>query len=563
MHPAVSINLICLSVLFFVYSNAQSLNPQNSIKQGGLTGRYMRTRNGRQISAYLGIPYAKPPIGNLRFRPPIPAEPWSGNLNATEPGSSCAQGAIIYDTPFQGNENCLFLNLYTPQLHKTERRSYAVMVYIHGGGFALDTGNGYGPDYLLDYDVILVTFNYRLSALGFMTTGDENLPANNGLKDQSLAIKWVHENVDAFGGDPKRITLFGESSGGVSVHYHMFSPLTKGLFHAAISQSGTLFSITSIVDPKALISNSKRLSQYVGCPTGNNAKMVECLRSVDARNISEAVSIFAEWDTDPVMIFMPTIETNHRGAFLTDDPVSILKSGKYANVPWISGMNSEEGLYRAAYLYTKEDLLRDLNQDFSRIMAITLNDKDPEFDRFGKQIRNFYFGNKTIDNSTVVNLALLYSDIHFVSAIHLAVQLHLKYSNQPVYHYVFSHQGRNSFSELFGTPPFIYGTSHLDDLMYLFPFESSFGNTTLSQGDRHYSNLLCTMWTNFAKRCDPTPDTDVIISSRWEPVKTRNLEYFNIGGGVHTSSNAYPKRIQFWERLNKIRNLNIREESML
>lgn len=553
------IYIIVLFVYYVKVSNEYLLKPHNCVNQGELTGKYMYTRNGKKFSAYLGIPYAKPPIGDLRFKAPVSPTPWLGVLNATEFGPMCPQGARIYGTPYQGNENCLFLNLYTPQLEQEEESSYAVMIFIHGGGFALGTGQDYGPDYLLDENVILVTINYRLGPLGFFSTGNEIVPGNNGLKDQTLAIKWVHQNIKAFGGDSKRITLFGVSSGGVSVHYHMFSPLTKGLFHAGISQSGTVFGISSLMKSKDVVANSKQLAEFVGCPANDPNTMIECLRTVDAKNITEAIGIFALWDVDPVMAFMPIVENNNKDAFLPDNPINLLKTGKYANVPWICGMNSEEGLYRAAYLYLNENLLKDLNQNFSRIMRITLDTKNPQFDIIGGQIREFYFGNKAIDNSTVTNLAYLYSDIHFVSAVDLGVRYHLQYAKQPVYYYVFSHQGRNSFSELFGSPPFIYGTCHMDELIYMFPLQILFGNSTLSQGDLFYSNLLTKMWTNFAKECDPTPKTDAIISTRWKPVKTEKLEYYNIGGGVHTASNVYSERVKFWTKLNKGRNLNIRE----
>uniref|UniRef100_A0A1Y1L4R3 Carboxylic ester hydrolase n=1 Tax=Photinus pyralis TaxID=7054 RepID=A0A1Y1L4R3_PHOPY len=548
-------------LLFTQCSTAEDeshLQPSNKINQGSLTGKYMESRNGRQFSAYLGIPYAEPPIGNLRFKAPIPGAPWKGNLKATEHGAMCPQEDPILKLPYMGDENCLFLNVYTPQLTTSDSRSFAVMIFIHGGGFVCGTGNSYGPDYLLDEDIVLVTFNYRLGPLGFMSTGDEILPGNNGLKDQSLALKWVNQNIRAFGGDPKRITIFGESAGAASVHFHMFSPLSRGLFSAAISQSGTVFSTWALTDKKFVVGNTKKLAQYVGCSTDNHYDMIECLRSADEMKLVESRRIFYEWDIEPLMVFTAVVEDDTEGSFLPDSPLNILKSGKYANVPWITGVNSAEGAFRVAGIHKDKKLLRELDEDFNRIMAITFISKDPQFEHIAKRIRKFYFGNKQIGENTILNAVDLYSDIIIIPATHLSVELHLKYSKQPVYYYLFSHSIQHSFAELIGVPSFRYGAGHLDEALLQFPVGLML--RAMDQEDLRYSRLLISMWTNFAAYGNPTPETGSLITSKWEPVTTTALEYYHIGGGVHTSSNLYSERIQFWKQINKEMKLSMRDE---
>lgn len=549
---------ILLCTRYSTAENETHLYPSNRINQGSLTGKYMVSRGGRQFSAYLGIPYAEPPIGNLRFKAPIPAAPWKDNLKATKHGAMCPQEDPILKLPYMGNENCLFLNVYTPQLATSDNRSYPVMIFIHGGGFVSGSGNLYGPDYLLDEDIVFVTFNYRLGPLGFMSTGDEILPGNNGLKDQSLAIKWVNQNIKAFGGDPKRITIFGESAGGASVHFHMFSPLTRGLFSAAISQSGTVFSRWALTDKEFVVGNTKKLAQHVGCSSDNHFDMIECLRSVDKTKLVESRRIFYEWDIEPLMVFAPVVEDDTEGSFLPDNPLNILKSGKYANVPWITGVNSAEGALRVASIHKNKKLLRELDENFNRIMAITFISKDPQFEHIAKRIRKFYFGNKQIGENTILDAVDLYSDILIIPATQLSVELHLKYSKQPVYYYLFSHFVQHSFAELLGVPSFRYGACHADEI----PLQFSFGliSTEMDQEDLRYSRLLISMWTNFAEYGNPTPETDSLITVKWEPVTTTALEYYHIGGGVHTSSNLYSERIQFWKQINKEMKLNVRDE---
>lgn len=162
-----------------------------------------------------------------------------------------------------------------------------VLFYIHGGGYFTGHANLYPPEILLDRNVVLVTTNYRIGALGFLSTGDEIVPGNNGLKDQNLAIKWTKDNVKVFGGDPERITLCGQSAGGSSVHFHVLSTLSRGLFSAAISQSGTALSAFAYTNKKEASYLTKKLANIFNC-NGTNAVMIECLRHVDALKLIEA-----------------------------------------------------------------------------------------------------------------------------------------------------------------------------------------------------------------------------------------------------------------------------------
>jgi carboxylesterase type B len=223
-------------------------------KNGHLRGRYQPYKTGTPGGYYSfqGIRYGKAPMGNRRFRAALPEEPWKGIRPAMREGTSCPHRNMVLER-YRGSEDCLFLNVYTPQLYARNKK-LPVLFWIHGGAFTFGNGNSFllGPDYFMQSnDIILVTINYRLGTLGFLNTGTHDAPGNAGLKDQVLALKWVRDNIEFFGGDPKEVTVGGQSAGAASVHYLMLSPLGKGLFKRAIAQSGVTLNPWSVTDVTA------------------------------------------------------------------------------------------------------------------------------------------------------------------------------------------------------------------------------------------------------------------------------------------------------------------------
>lgn len=245
-------------------------------RNGALRGRYLPYKTGTSggYFGFQGIRYGKAPVGNRRFKAPLPETSWKGIRPAVREGASCPHRNMILEN-FKGNEDCLFLNVYTPKLPDADSKlKLPVLFWIHGGGFQFGNGNAflYGPDYLLPENIVIVTFNYRLGALGFLNTGTADAPGNAGLKDQLLALKWVRDNIEFFGGDPKEVTIAGQSAGSASVHYMLLSPLTKGLFKRAIAQSGVAlnpWAITDIPNERAF-----RLGKALNFQTNNTEKLV-------------------------------------------------------------------------------------------------------------------------------------------------------------------------------------------------------------------------------------------------------------------------------------------------
>ncbi|XP_034947795.1 venom carboxylesterase-6 [Chelonus insularis] len=535
------------------------------IKNGTLEGSLMKTRLGREFLSFRGIPYALPPLGDLRFEPPKPASSWTGIRSAKQDAPICTQRNIYtHEEDIVGQEDCLYLNVYTPQLPTTEMKeagiNYPVMIWFHGGGWVTGAGHSeyYNPKFFLDHDVILVTINYRLGPLGFLSTEDLVSPGNQGMKDQSQAIHWVSENIAAFGGDPNRITLFGESAGGASTQYHIISPLSRNLIHRGISQSGTVLCPWVLTRPGHAKKKAIRLAEHLNCPTQSSSELLACLRQKDAVDIIGADRIFQIFDYDPMIPFRPVIEPKHPGAFLNEEPAQSLKNGNMADIPWITGYNSHEGAIKVAGLYGLKEYQYDkkLNDNFMELAPMTLMYEDTcpqkSLKDVATKIRKFYLGDKPIDESTKFEVIDMYSDAWFNVGGDMAVRDHLNALSSPVYYYYFSYKSSASFSRIFGAPQGDYGVSHADELQYLFPVgEQLFKDTTLSKEDHRMIDIMTTLWFNFAKTGNPTPAITKTIPLKWKPVRTEDHEYLDISNSqdLRMSKHLLKERLDFWATL--------------
>ncbi|KZC14638.1 PREDICTED: esterase E4-like [Dufourea novaeangliae] len=543
--------------------SSEAHTPLVKIRNGTISGLIMKTRRGREFAGFRGIPYALPPLEELRFESPKPSAAWDGVRPAKEDANMCVQrNVFIYDDNILGVEDCLYLNVYTPKLPTEEDKSkggYPVLIWLHGGGWIAGSGHSaiYGPKFLLDHDVILVTVNYRLGPLGFLSMEDSILPGNNGLKDQAQAIRWVHENIAAFGGDPNRVTIFGESAGGASVHLHMMSSLTRGLFHRAISQSGSSNCPWAIARSGSAKINAIKLADLLHCPSKDTNQLVACLRKKNANDIIGTDRAFQEFDYGPIIPFRPVVEADHPGAFLTEDPAFSSKNGRLMDIPWMTGITSEEGALVVPGLYTRQNgqLVKKLNNDFSNIAPMTLlfGESCPkdEIKRVASEIREFYFGKAPIDDAARFKLIDMYSDAWITHCAHHSVRDYLEKQSAPVYYYYLTYRGSASFSRVFGDPINDYGVCHGDEMQYLFPVgEVLFADTPLNEKDHKMVDTITSLWVNFASTGNPTPEVSKDIPIKWKPVRTEALEYLRIGGDqIEMSKNLIPERINFWNGL--------------
>ncbi|CAH1394618.1 unnamed protein product [Nezara viridula] len=344
------------------YLTESSIQPEVRIEQGIVRGFYRKIINNREIVAFKGIPYAKPPEGKHRFKESIPASPWIGVYNATRAPPACLQLDLFLTKTLHGSEDCLYINVYTPKLpdgKTTNPELLDVLVYIHGGAFVSGSSEHHGPSLLLQKDVVFVTFNYRVGPLGFLSTEDSVVPGNNGLKDQVLALKWIQKNIAAFGGNPNSVTIGGVSAGGASCHYHLLSPLSKGLFHRAICMSGVA------LNPWAAAEKSKEKAMVIandlGCPVNDSLAMINCLRNRPAEHIVSLAKLFAFGrDSVPMVIFAPVIEPPSPTAFISDLPINIVKEKRGSDVPVIFSFTLDEGLIGTIDILTKPEAYVDM-----------------------------------------------------------------------------------------------------------------------------------------------------------------------------------------------------------
>ncbi|KAF2888376.1 hypothetical protein ILUMI_17796 [Ignelater luminosus] len=507
----------------------------------------------------------------------------------------CIQKNYLYNvTPeVEGKEDCLYLNVYTPRIPNFKGQSISqkyklllpVMVFIHYGGFFAGTGNSdyLGPEYFMDKNVILVTFNYRLGVFGFLSTNDDASPGNYGLKDQVAALKWVQENIQSFGGNNKRVIIFGQSAGAGSVHYHMLSSRTANLFHGAISQSGSTLAQWARPHNELQLLIAQQQALFVGCgdSVNNTHDMIECLRKVDAETLADSSDLFKTiLSSEPFLIYAPVTEKqtpNNPHPYITEDPLTIIQTKKFHKVPWITGVVSDEGILRAAPLLRQSAIQEQLNANMSllgpALMGLQLSlDYQHIPHNWNKIAKTFLKGDSINVNSieSVQGFIDLYSDRVFNYAAYQSALLHAKNGHNPIWFYNFAYRGRYSYGDLFAATEekisFAWGVSHCDDLLYLFPSSKLF-EPLKSKNDLLMSKIMIHLWTNFAIYGHPTPNHE-IHAPRWNPlpnleglkvVKNSDLCYMNITGPYKSNEGPpiqldfdnrfYPERMSFWGKL--------------
>lgn len=527
-------------------------NPVVTTPLGKYEGTVIQSRLGRQIKSFRGIRYAKPPINELRFQPPVPIEKHEAIYNATADAPMCPQ-----PTSDPTSEDCLYLNVYSTKLPTSTDKNVKrpVIVYIHSGGFYSSGSASYwlGPQYFMDQDIVLVTFNYRLGTLGFLSTGEKEAPGNNGLKDQVEALKWVKHNIEGFGGDPNSVTILGYSAGGISVVLHMISPMSAGLFHKAIAMSGSPTSQWPIGND--LLTLAKRQAKYVNCPDDTGANIVKCLKTKPANDLGESLPKFAEFGIDPVLIWSPVIEKDFgQPRFLTAHPITLIQNGDFHKVPFITGVTTDEFAHRAFNVINNETLLKQINEKWEDTAPISfLYERNTDFSKtVSKTLKKVYLEDKPVDKSLLAKLGELYADSTVGFGVNRAVKLISEKNNATTYYYKFGYQGRYSH---FYTPDSngtkTYGVVHHDDLIYLFYVSKLFPQ--FKEGsfkEVEAVNKLTSLWANFAKFGTPIPTpNDRLDNVKWEPFTVKTQKYLDIGNKLTIQEKLYEKRYTEWDKL--------------
>uniref|UniRef100_A0A7N6ASU3 Carboxylic ester hydrolase n=1 Tax=Anabas testudineus TaxID=64144 RepID=A0A7N6ASU3_ANATE len=490
------------SVLFFCVA-ADKHAPEVHTKLGSLRGQYVSVKGKETgVYAYLGVPFAKPPVGPaLRLAAPQPVEGWEGVKDATQQPPMCVQhkeqtmdlaeklniSVVIPDI----SEDCLYLNIYTPA-NRAHDAKLPVMVWIHGGGFTMGSASIYDGSALAAYqDVVVVLIQYRLGLLGFLSTGDEHMPGNLGLLDQVQALKWIQQHIHNFGGDPDLVTIFGESAGGVSVSLLLLSPLSEGLFHQAISESGT--GAMDILVSNNHLPLTQMVANISGCSLESTEKIADCLRNLDIDTIVNIVK-------DQKLLYSVNID----GHFLTKPVNELLNQHQLHTVPFITGVNNDEVGWLLAHLFAPPNWTEGLDrEEVTKLLSAFFS--DPKHAIIRDLMIDEYIGTGEDRVKNRDGFTQMLGDMMFVIPAIKVANFH-RDAGAPVYLYEYQHPPKFLQEK---RPSFVK-TDHGDELFTVLGFCFTTTHVKLPDScpeeEEKLSKIMMSYWGNFARTGSPNGD---------------------------------------------------------
>ncbi|XP_053149064.1 fatty acyl-CoA hydrolase precursor, medium chain-like [Hemicordylus capensis] len=528
---------------------AQGENPTPTevlIKNGSLRGWQIKVSGAeRNVDVFLGIPYAKPPLGSLRFSPPQPAEPWNGVRDATSYPPNCLQDPEIAQTLSEAflnrsenvsleiSEDCLYLNIYSPA-HSDKNATLPVMVWIHGGGLLIGAALTYDGSVLAAFeDVVVVAIQYRLGILGFFSTGDDVARGNWGLLDQVAALQWVQENIADFGGDPRSVTIFGQSAGGFSTSAHVLSPLSEGLFHRAISESGVAL-MKGLLDahPGKL---AEDIAQAAGCRPCSSLQMVECLRGKTEDEILQATlrmnftKFYLDSDEKHFVFFPAVVD----GIFFPEAPKDLLAERKINNVSCIIGVNNHEWGWSLPTFLQFPDVMEGLERETVNSVICSSEQFTGVAPGDAHIIASEYLTDDMDPLQLRDQLLDLLGDATFVAPAIQAAKFH-RDAGYPAYVYEFQHPP----SSAKGHRPDFVKADHTDEIGYVF---GSVFLDSASEEEKELSRTMMKYWANFARNGNPNSDGLVC----W-PTFGQKEQYLEINLQQKVAKKLKEKQVAFW-----------------
>ncbi|HEX5734334.1 MAG TPA: carboxylesterase/lipase family protein [Blastocatellia bacterium] len=513
---------VALSGLNFS-SGAFSTNDIVRVEGGQISGS-----NAEGIRSYKGIPYAAPPIGGLRWKPPQPVMTWDGVRACTEYGPDCPQApypqaSLFYSPPRPQSEDCLYLNVWTAARAGEKR---PVMVWIHGG--ALTRGSGatrtYDGTAFAKKGVVLITINYRLGPFGYLAHSEltaespQNSSGNYGVLDQIAALKWVQKNVAAFGGDPSRVTIFGESAGSWSVNVLVASPLAKGLFHRAIGQSGGSFGpMTYLKEDRKTLQSAEKVGAAFAKAVG--ADSIKALRAVPAEKI---VDLFTNDAEARKFRTAPTVD----GWVLPDEIRNIFAQGKQNDVPVIVGSNANEMT----------------SLTVPTVVPKTMQNYRTRAENYYGQMVKEFEALYPVKSEADIAGAFLGSlrDEHFTLPMRTWARMTAA-GKSKAYLYFFSHAPPNPNSKYLGA-------FHAGEIAYVFN-NLNRQNPLIEDEDYKLADLMSSYWVNFATKGDPNGKGLI----KWKPYDRDAEAYMEFGDTVEVRNHLLKEQLDFMERFQKQR----------
>ncbi|KAM4723008.1 fatty acyl-CoA hydrolase precursor, medium chain-like [Rhinophrynus dorsalis] len=524
-----------------VYGWQNEAQPLISTTYGQLLGKRVEVEGTeRAVHTFLGIPFAKPPIGPLRFSNPQPPEKWNSVRDATKAPPMCLQDEAAIKQLFEYfktdlelppiSEDCLYLNVFTPA-DRNQDSKLPVMVFIHGGGLAIGGASMIdGSALSASENAVIVAIQYRLGILGFFSTDDKQAQGNYGFFDQVASLQWVQGNIQDFGGDPESVTIFGESAGGVSVSVLVLSPLSKGLFHRAISESGVaILPELMSAAPETLLMLRNLITNISGC---DSSTLVSCLKE---KSEEEIFAIAAAMKFTP---FPGTVD----GVLLPKPAEEIMADNESNRVPYLIGVNQQEFRWLIPMTLNLKGLTEGMDKETvqSTLHVLPLLGKKS---RFLPLIMDEYFGD-TNDSVEIRNRFLeLCGDLLFVIPALRTANYH-RDSGNPVYFYEFQHRP-SFFNE---SKPAFVKADHGDELYFVTggPFLRSdiIFKGKATDEEKVLSKRMMKYWANFARKGDPNGPG----LAEW-PEYDEDEDYLEINLKQKSAKKLKAHRLKFWTSL--------------
>nr|WKK30326.1 detoxification protein CCE001h [Mythimna separata] len=523
--------LIVLCVVVLSYCDNSEWR-QVRIQQGEVRGR--KDPEGG-LYAFLNIPYATAPTGADKFKAPYPGPAWLQPLEAVERGIICVQATLPFVdvTSKTMQEDCLVANVYVPD---TDDKNLPVIVYVHGGAFEIGYGNMITTNELVrSKKVIVVNFNYRLGAHGFLCLGSEDAPGNAGLKDQVALLRWVNKNIASFGGNPNDVTIAGYSAGSVSVDLLMLSKSAEGLFNKVIPESGaSVASIAVQIDP---LENAKTFAKMLNFTDVDDFyALEEFYKNTPLKTLQKSTFLDRK---DSTVLFSPCIERKIGGeTFLDDSPVNIIKNGKYKKVPILIGTSNMEGSLQIPNIEKFKDSMNDKYADF--LPADLQFESEEEKEEIAKEVKEFYFGDQPVGENTILQYLDYFGDITFDYPTLKSVKLHIEAGHDQIYLYQYSF-----VDESFPVVPFteVRRAGHCSQTMAV----SDGDEGSLSEEFKQMKGTIREMWLNFAVYGKAVPEGSSLPS--WPPVGADGSPFMSLGNQIKLDGVFLGERGRFWEDL--------------
>lgn len=533
------------------------------VKQGTVLGTREETVfDGRVYYAFYGLPYAQPPVRSLRFKDPEPTKNWKLPLDATSHyRGACAQPHIVHKHGVFGVEDCLYVNIYTPQLPRNENDILKpIAVWIHGYAFASSFSHIHGPDFFIEHDVIFVTLTHRINVFGFLKDNDTENNANMGLKDIAAGLKWIKRNIGQFGGDKNKITVMGSGSGATFISLLLMSKYRK-LFTKMILQSGGAFS-PSIFQGFAEY-ETHRFKEELNKITAKDA-----MKAVTKDIIAASQKVYKNKDLinvqKPLVPFSPIVETKSKTSIITTSPEIFFSNRNKLNlnVSIMIGFNSQESISEIIPFLRNPFYLKSFSTFFKFIVPFrsdcTYNYTTAQYRKIAAQIKNKYFRDG-IDEKSIEKFIKYSSDLQKYP-IYKFISSYLSNESNKMFVYKFNYVGKFNAVKTIATTGAdfaVKGAASGDEICYLFncePLWDNYANISknLHDQDRIFIKELTGLWANFVKYGDPTPPSQS-GNYIWLPMTQKNDNVLLISKTRTRmiSSKAESKMLSFWNYIHK------------